>query len=119
MGVPLFQVKDKLKKAGVVVVSSNYALYGDMSGRVMNVLGQFTPDIEIYSIDEAFLDLSGFDAATIYEYARGIVCQVKQWTGIPVGIGIAPTKVLAKCFNFIRSCYDTSGMGRSTHGRSF
>jgi len=109
MGVPWFKVKKQLQRQDVVVVSSNYALYGDMSGRVMNILGQFTSDIEIYSIDEAFLDLSGFNETTIDEYARGIVCQVKKWTGIPVGIGIAPTKVLAKLANRIAKKWKVPG----------
>jgi DNA polymerase V len=101
MGMPYFQAKGLLKKEKAVVVSSNYALYGDMSTRVMQLLGRFTPELEVYSIDEAFLDLTGFDAATLPDYARGIVRMVKQWTGIPVGIGIAPTKVLAKIANHI------------------
>lgn len=101
MGMPYFQAKELMKKENAIVVSSNYALYGDMSARVMQVLGRFTPELEIYSIDEAFLDLSGFDVATLPDYARGIVRTVKQWTGIPVGIGIGPTKVLAKIANHI------------------
>ena len=101
MGAPYFKVKDTLKKHKVVTVSSNYALYGDMSSRVMDILSSFTPHIEIYSIDEAFLDLSGFKAHQFSGYARGIARRVKQWTGIPVGIGIGPTKVLAKIANRI------------------
>ena len=101
MGMPFFQAKALLKKHRVVTVSSNYALYADMSNRVMNVVSRFTPEVEIYSIDEAFLDLTGFQLATLSGYARGIAQQVKQWTGIPVGIGIGPTRVLAKIANRI------------------
>jgi DNA polymerase V len=79
-----------------VVLSSNYALYGDMSRRVMNVLARFTPEIEIYSIDEAFLGLGRLDACRRPAVAREIIATVQRWTGIPVAVGIAETKVLAK-----------------------
>ena len=84
-----------------VVVSSNYTLYGDMSARVMNTLGQFTPDMEIYSIDEAWLNLTGFDPATLDAYGRQIVATAHKHTGIPVSMEIGPTKVLAKMANRI------------------
>jgi DNA polymerase V len=77
------------------VRSSNYALYGDMSARVMEVLSQFTPDLEIYSIDEAFLDLTGF-GVRLERHAGALRAAVLQWTGIPVSVGVAPTKTLAK-----------------------
>jgi len=101
MGAPLFQYKDFLDKHNVVALSSNYTLYGDMSERVMNTLGDFTPNIEIYSIDEAFLDLSnlafiGNNPEKLFEYGMQIRAKVLKWTGIPVSIGIAPTKVLSK-----------------------
>jgi DNA polymerase V len=95
MGVPAFEVKDVIKRNGVEVFSSNYALYADMSSRVMETLSTFTPDIEIYSIDEAFLSLDGFSYSLI-EYGRKIQQTVKRWTGIPVTVGIARTKTLAK-----------------------
>ena len=99
MGAPYFQYREMLHKMGAVVVSSNYALYGDMSARVMNTLGQFTPGLEVYSIDEAWLDLTGFDPAMLDAYGRKIVATTKQHTGIPVSMGIASTKVLAKIAN--------------------
>jgi len=101
MGVPVFKVRDLIEKHGVLVYSSNYTLYGDMSRRVMQTLGRFTPNMEVYSIDEAFLDFSGFAWRDLIEYAREIRRTVRQWTGIPVSIGIAPTKTLAKVANHL------------------
>ena len=101
MGAPYFKWKAFLERHNAVVLSSNYTLYGDMSARVMSTLGRFTPDMEIYSIDEAWLDLTCFDPATLDAYGRDIVQTVRQWTGIPVSIGIAPTRVLAKIANRI------------------
>lgn len=101
MGAPYFKWRDKLDALGAVVVSSNYALYGDMSHRVMSVLGEFTPELEIYSIDEAWLNLTGFDTAELDAYGRQVVSKTQQYTGIPVSMGIAPTKVLAKIANRI------------------
>jgi DNA polymerase V len=97
MGEPYFKVKELLDRNKVAVFSSNYALYGDMSQRVMKTLQQFAPDVEIYSIDEAFLDLEGF--RDLPALARQIRETVKQWTGLPVSVGIAPTKTLAKLAN--------------------
>ena len=101
MGAPFFKHKAQLEALGAVVVSSNYALYGDMSARVMNTLGSFTPSLEVYSIDEAWLDLTGFDLGTLDAYSRHIVSTTHQHTGIPVSMGIGPTKVLAKVANRI------------------
>ncbi len=101
MGAPYFKHKQELEALGAVVVSSNYALYGDMSARVMNTLGSFTPEFEVYSIDEAWLDLTGFDLSTLDAYAREIVSTTHKHTGIPVSMGIGPTKVLAKVANRI------------------
>jgi len=97
MGAPYFKYADTLRKAGAAVFSSNYALYGDLSRRVMQVLAGFAPRIEVYSIDECFLDLAGVKDPTVLglEIAR----TVRQWTGIPVAVGIAPTKTLAKLAN--------------------
>ncbi|ORJ63434.1 translesion error-prone DNA polymerase V subunit UmuC [Geothermobacter hydrogeniphilus] len=97
MGVPLFKVRDDIKRHGIRIFSSNYTLYGDISARVMQTLEQFTPRMEIYSIDEAFLDLSGI--GKLDDYGRQIRTTVKQHVGIPVSIGIAPTKTLAKLAN--------------------
>src|SRR5256712_3415793 len=96
MGVPAFQIRHLIRKHDVQVYSSNYALYGDMSRRVMDTLAQFNPDVEVYSIDEAFLSLSGFTSRNLTEYGRAIRATVKRWTGIPVSVGIAETKTLAK-----------------------
>ncbi len=97
MGVPLFQIEREIKQHNIAVFSSNYTLYGDMSARIMGTLLDFTPDLEIYSVDEAFLSISGFD--NLKEYGKGIVQTTTQNTGIPVSLGIAPTKTLAKAAN--------------------
>lgn len=97
MGVPWFQIEAFARKHGVVAFSSNYALYADMSNRVVEVLGQFTPNLEVYSIDESFLDLSGFNAMA--EEGRRIRARVRDWLGLMVCVGIAPTKTLAKLAN--------------------
>lgn len=98
MGAPWHLHRDRFAAAGVIVRSSNYTLYGDMSSRVMSVLSGFTPDLEIYSIDEAFLGMAGF-GGRLEAQARALRAAVSQWTGIPVSIGIAPTKTLAKVAN--------------------
>jgi DNA polymerase V len=99
MGDPYHLNKEKLTGHNVAVFSSNYALYGDMSRRVMDTLGTFTPEIELYSIDEAFLNLARFERRGLTEYARLIRATVRRDTGIPVSIGIGPTKTLAKVAN--------------------
>ncbi len=99
MGAPYFKIRGELIKAGVTVFSSNYALYGDMSARVMKILKSNTPAIEVYSIDEAFLDLAGVHQ--LEHYCRELKAHVEQSTGIPVSIGCAPTKTLAKLANRI------------------
>ncbi len=98
MGKPAFMCRELFTRHGVAVFSSNYALYGDMSARVMATLSRFTPTMEIYSIDEAFLDLAGLPGgpvATAHELRETVV----RWTGIPVSVGIGPTKTLAKLAN--------------------
>jgi DNA polymerase V len=99
MGAPFFKSKHLVKKHRVNVFSSNYALYGDMSQRVMNTLYHFTPLLEVYSIDEAFLSLDKVNSFSHKDYAQLIRMKVKRSTGIPVSIGIASTKVLAKIAN--------------------
>ena len=101
MGAPIFKQKAIIKKHNVAVFSSNYELYGDMSKRVMDSLSLFTPDMEVYSIDEAFLRLDYLQPRNLYEYCKTIREKILQWTGIPVSIGIAPTKVLAKIANHV------------------
>jgi DNA polymerase V len=100
MGVPAFEAADLIKNHDVEAFSSNYTLYDDMSSRVMETLSTFTPDIEIYSIDEAFLNLVGFECS-LTDYGRRIQQTVQRWTGIPVSVGIAGTKTLAKIANHI------------------
>ena len=101
MGEPYFKVKDLVKKNKVEVFSSNYALYGDISRRVMRVLRTFSPKVEIYSIDEAFIDLSFIDEKGAEEYGKEIRSRVLKWTGIPTSVGIATTNTLSKVANHI------------------
>ena len=108
MGEPAFKRKDVFEKNKINIFSTNFALYGDMSGRVMNILKANAIRIEIYSIDEAFLDFSGIKNEK--EIAKNLGKKVKQWTGIPVSIGIAPTKVLAKIANHIAKKHTKSGV---------
>lgn len=99
MGTAYFKAQKFLTQHDVAVFSSNYALYGDLSHRVMDVLSTFAPRIEVYSIDEAFLDFEGFDRWDLHQYGHEICNTVQQWTGIPVSIGFGPTKTLAKLAN--------------------
>lgn len=101
MGQPWFQLKDLARKHGIIAYSSNYTLYADMSNRVMSILAMFSPNQEIYSIDECFLDLTGFKTKNLALYGQHIRQQIKQWTGLPVCVGIGPTKTLAKLANHI------------------
>ncbi len=101
MGEPYFKVKEIIKKNNVKTFSSNYALYGDISRRVMKTLKQFSPRMEVYSIDEAFLDLSSIKEKDLLEYGNKIRETVLKWTGIPTSIGIANTKTLSKAANYI------------------
>jgi len=101
MGAPAFEFKKLFADNNVFVYSSNYALYGDMSSRVMNTLSTFTPEIEVYSIDEAFLKFNGFNLFDLNEYGIKIQRTVTKNTGIPISVGFAPTKALAKVANKI------------------
>ncbi len=102
MGAPAYKFQDFFEKNKIHVVSSNYALYGDMSNRVMNLLSEFTPEIEIYSIDEAFLKFEGFENHfDLQEYGNQIRYKVTKGTGIPISVGFAPTKALSKVANKI------------------
>ncbi|NTW69667.1 MAG: Y-family DNA polymerase [Chlorobiaceae bacterium] len=96
MGESAFKCRELLQQHQVAVYSANFSLYGDLSARVMRTLADFAPDIEIYSIDECFLDLSGFDRFDLADYARQMRRTVEKHTGIPVSIGIGSTKTLAK-----------------------
>lgn len=99
MGVPWFKIKQAARQQGIVAFSSNYALYADMSNRVVEVLSGFSPAIEVYSIDESFLDLSGFESWGYGDYGEKIRQRVADWLGLSVCVGIAPTKTLAKLAN--------------------
>ncbi len=100
MGAPIFKWESFCKSNGISVLSSNYPLYGDMSSRVMSILKQFTPDVELYSIDESFLEFKNFeDDYNYHDYGNNIRKQVLKWTGIPTCVGIAPTKALSKVAN--------------------
>ncbi|WGD35987.1 Y-family DNA polymerase [Olleya sp. YS] len=101
MGAPIFKWESFCKTNGINVLSSNYPLYGDMSSRVMNILKQFTPDVEVYSIDESFLEFKGFEHHDLNNYGNQIRKRIKKWTGIPTCVGIAPTKALSKVANKI------------------
>ena len=98
MGVPLYQINALVKSAGIVTLSSNYALYGDLSNRIMSILSSFSPHQEIYSIDECFLDFTGI--ADRLRLAREIKETIKQCAGVPVCVGIGPSKTLAKLANY-------------------
>ena len=96
MGTPFFKVKHFVESGALEVRSSNYALYGDLSARVMSILAETVPHIEIYSIDEAFLHLDGISREAVPGLCRDLVARIRRWVGIPVSIGVAPTKTLAK-----------------------
>lgn len=113
MGAPAFESTALFRQHNVQVFSANFALYGDMSHRVMSILGEYAPEMEIYSIDEAFLKLDGFNYFNLQTYGEEMQHRVHKWTGIPISVGIAPTKALAKVANRIakkfpqrtNSCY--------------
>ncbi len=99
MGTPWFQMKDLARQHGILALSSNYSLYADMSSRMMAVLGTYSPDQEVYSIDECFLGMQGFTHFDLVEHGQRIRRQVLQWVGIPVCVGYGETKTLAKLAN--------------------
>ena len=111
MGAPAFKYEKIFKENSVEVFSSNFPLYGDMSSRVMGILSRFTPNIEIYSIDEAFLKFEGFENYDLESYCQEIKYIVLKWTGIPISIGIAPTKALAKVTNRIAKKFPNQTKG--------
>lgn len=111
MGAPAFKFKEVFANNNVNVFSSNYALYGDMSNRVMNLLRDFTPDIEIYSIDEAFLKFIGFQFYDLQQYGEHIKHTIYKGTGIPISVGFAPTKALSKVANRIAKKYPNQTKG--------
>jgi DNA polymerase V len=100
MGDPWFKIRDAYRRAGGVGLSSNYALYGDMSARIGDVLAQFSPDIETYSIDESFVSLDAVTPQSRLQVAQDMAATVRRWVGIPCCVGMGPTKTLAKLANF-------------------
>lgn len=96
MCTPFYQIRHLVEEGVLTACSSNYTLYGDLSARVMSVLSEADPEIEIYSIDEAFLNLQGMPAESVRQYCSNLVVKVRKWVGIPVSIGVAPTRTLAK-----------------------
>jgi len=110
MGVPAFQIRGLMKQARVVTFSSNYALYADMSARVMHTLESMAPQVEVYSIDESFLDLSGVDfCEDLTAFGQRVRRVVHDWVGLPVCVGIASTKTLAKLANYGAKKYPATG----------
>src|SRR5690554_3897162 len=110
MGVPVFQIKDLIRQHNIQVFSSNYPLYADLSSRVMRTLETLAPRVEVYSIDEAFLDLTGIESVCgLEDFGRQVKSTVEQWTGISVCIGIAPTKTLSKLANHAAKKYLATG----------
>jgi DNA polymerase V len=112
MGAPAYQYQQQFTAQGIHVFSANFALYGDMSQRVMTILAQYSPDIEIYSIDEAFLNLQGFEPnINLQQHGNAMRHKVTQHTGIPISVGIAPTKALSKVANRIAKKYPIQTQG--------
>ena len=111
MGAPEFKVRQELREKKVHVFSSNYALYGDLSNRVMKILEGFTPNLEVYSIDEAFLNFDGMPIGDYQEYGLQMKRRVQKWVGIPVCVGFAPTKALSKMANRIAKKYQDRTQG--------
>lgn len=106
MGVPVFQIKAEMQRHGILAFSSNYALYADLSSRVMRTLEEMAPRVEVYSIDEAFLDLTGIESAiSLGEFGQQVRERIGHWIGITVCVGIAPTKTLAKLANHAAKKY--------------
>ncbi|NEX14016.1 MAG: DNA polymerase V subunit UmuC [Prosthecochloris sp.] len=101
MGAPVFKYRELIKKHDVAMFSPNFPLYGDMSSRVMHTLGELLPDIEIYSIDEAFADLQEFGRYDLEQLAQKVCLTIRRNTGIPVSVGVGPTKTLAKAANYL------------------
>ena len=99
MGAPWFKLQDLAQQHGIIALSSNYALYADMSNRVMSILREFSPDQEVYSIDESFLDVTAFKRRDLIAYGQQMRSRILQWTGLPVCVGIGASKTLAKLAN--------------------
>lgn len=110
MAEPYFQLRKRFSAATIVALSSNYALYADMSARTMQLLADICPEIEYYSIDEAFLRMDGYETLGLEKTALELRAKVKQYLGLPISVGIAPTKVLAKVANYIAKKHSIDGV---------
>ena len=111
MGTPLFKIKDLIKEKNIKVFSSNYPLYGDLSNRVMKILEQFTPNVEVYSIDESFLNFDGMKISDYHTYGVEMKSRIQKWVGLPVCVGFAPTKTLSKMANHIAKKFQERTQG--------
>ena len=111
MGAPEFKIRELIKEKNIKMFSSNYPLYGDLSNRVMKILEGFTPNVEIYSIDEAFLNFDGMSISDFHHYGLQIKNRVQKWVGIPTCIGFAPTKALSKVANRIAKKFQEKTQG--------
>lgn len=111
MGAPLFKIKDLIKEKNIKVFSSNYPLYGDLSNRVMKILEQFTPNVEVYSIDESFLNFDGMKISDYHTYGVEMKSRIQKWVGLPVCVGFAPTKTLSKMANHIAKKFQERTQG--------
>ncbi|MBT4928355.1 MAG: Y-family DNA polymerase, partial [Cellvibrionales bacterium] len=109
MGIPIFKIQPQIRQHGIKVFSSNYSLYADMSDRVMRTLEDMAPRVEIYSIDEAFLDLTGIQSAiSLIDFGQQVKHTIDRWIGITVCVGIAPTKTLSKLANHAAKKYSAT-----------
>jgi DNA polymerase V len=115
MGVPVFQVQQLINQYQIQLFSSNYTLYADMSSRVMSILEEFSPDLHVYSIDEAFLNLTGVCHQDPFTYGQRIKKRIFRTTGIPVCVGMGPTKTLAKLANFAAKRWQKTEKQTSNH----
>ena len=106
MGLPYYQMLEQYLKSGITAFSSNYKLYGDLSARVMAILREEAPSMYQYSIDETFLDLDGMNESLLKEWGEVLARKISKWTGVPVSIGIAKTKTLAKIASRFAKQYD-------------
>ncbi len=109
MGAPLHQIQDLVKQHNIAVFSSNYALYGDLSQRVDDIIGRFSDQVENYSIDESFIGFRGFEHLDLTQHCQQMVSQIDQWLGLPVCVGLAPTKTLAKVANHYAKTLNVPG----------
>ena len=110
MGVPVFRIQQEIHQHGIVTFSSNYAFYAELSSRVMGVLEELAPRVEVYSIDEAFLDLTGVESTiSLADFGRQIRQVIGEWIGITVCVGAAPTKTLPKLANHAAKQYSATG----------